>query len=145
MMFEYKELTSASLEEIKALYRQHGWLAYLQDDEKLKRSFDQSLCSIGAYDGEKLAGFIRCVGDGEHIVLVQDLIVAQMYLRQGIGRALMRCVYERFADVRMLMLVTDAMDERANAFYRSLGMQKMEENGCISYMRSIANSAAEPE
>ena len=25
MMFEYKELTSASLEESKALYRQHGW------------------------------------------------------------------------------------------------------------------------
>ena len=90
-------------------------------------------------------GFIRCVGDGEHIVLVQDLIVAQTYLRQGIGRELMHRVYERFADVRMLMLVTDAVDERANAFYRSLGMQKIEDNGCISYMRSIENSAAEPD
>ena len=134
-MFEYKELTSASLEEIKALYRKHGWLAYLQDDEKLKRSFDQSLCSIGAYDGGALVGFIRCVGDGEHIVLVQDLIVAPDHLRKGIGRELMKRVFERFADVRMLMLNTDEMDERANAFYQAIGMKKMQEMGCISYMK----------
>ena len=135
MMFEYKELTSASLEEIKALYRQHGWLAYLQDDEKLKRSFDQSLCSIGAYDEGKLAGFIRCVGDGEHIVLVQDLIVAPDYLRRGIGRELMQRIFDRFAHVRMLMLNTDETDKRANAFYQAIGMKKMQEMGCISYMK----------
>lgn len=134
-MIQYKELTSVSLEAIKALYQQHGWLAYLQDDAKLARAFDRSLYTLGAYDGEELVGFIRCVGDGEHIVLVQDLIVAESHLRQGIGRELMRLAGERFHDVRMFMLLTDAMDERANAFYQSIGMQKIEENGCVSYMR----------
>ena len=134
-MIEYKELTSASLEAIKALYRQHGWLAYLQDDAKLARAFDQSLCAVGAYEGDELVGFIRCVGDGEHIVLAQDLIVAQEHLRKGIGRELMRLAGERFADVRMFMLVTDALDERANLFYQSIGMIKLEQNGCITYMR----------
>ena len=134
-MIEYKELTSASLEAIKSLYQQHGWLAYLQDDAKLARAFDQSLYTLGAYDGEELVGFIRCVGDGEHIVLVQDLIVAETYLRQSIGKTLMQNIYEHFSDVRMLMLLTDAMDERANAFYQSLDMTKLEQNGCITYMR----------
>ena len=134
-MIEYKELTSASLEAIKSLYQQHGWLAYLQDDAKLARAFDQSLYTLGAYDGEELVGFIRCVGDGEHIVLVQDLIVAETHLRQGIGKTLMQNIYEHFSDVRMLMLLTDAMDERANAFYQSLGMIKLEQNGCVTYMR----------
>ena len=134
-MIEYKELTSESLTAIKSLYQQHDWLAYLQDDAKLIRAFDQSLYTLGAYDGEKLVGFIRCVGDGEHIVLVQDLIVAETHLRKGIGRELMHKVYERFADVRMLMLLTDAMDERANAFYQSIGMTKLEQNGCVTYMR----------
>lgn len=132
---EYKKVTSSSLEGIKTLYQQHGWLAYLRDDAKLARAFDQSLYMLGAYEGDELVGFIRCVGDGEHIVLVQDLIVAQEHLRKGIGRELMHKVYERFADVRMLMLLTDALDERANAFYRSIGMAKLEQNGCITYMR----------
>ena len=134
-MIEYKELTSESLTAIKSLYQQHDWLAYLQDDAKLIRAFDQSLYMLGAYDGKELIGFIRCVGDGEHIVLVQDLIVAETHLRKGIGRELMHKVYERFADVRMLMLLTDAMDERANAFYQSIGMIKLEQNGCVTYMR----------
>ena len=133
-MIEYKALTSASLEAIKALYTQHGWLAYLQDDDKLIRAFDSSLYTIGAYDGEELVGFVRCVGDGEHIVLVQDLIVAVSDQRQGIGKTLMNHVRERFADVRMLMLVTDALDEKANAFYQAIGMRKIEECGCVSYM-----------
>ena len=134
-MIEYKELTSESLTAIKSLYQQHGWLAYLQDDAKLIRAFDQSLYTLGAYEGETMVGFIRCVGDGEHIVLVQDLIVAEIHLRKGIGRELMHKVYERFVDVRMLMLLTDAMDERANAFYQSIGMRKLEQNGCVTYMR----------
>ena len=134
-MIEYKQLTSESLAAIKNLYQQHGWLAYLQDDAKLARAFDQSLYTLGAYDGEELVGFIRCVGDGEHIVLVQDLIVSETYLRQSIGKTLMQNIYEHFSDVRMLMLLTDAMDERANAFYQSLGMTKLEQNGCVTYMR----------
>lgn len=134
-MIEYKELTSASLEAIKALYQQHGWMAYLQNDIKLVRAFDQSLYTLGAYDGGELAGFIRCVGDGEHIVLVQDLLVDSSHLRRGIGSELMLRMFERFAEVRMIMLNTDELDERANAFYQAIGMKKMQQAGCISYMK----------
>jgi len=134
-MIEYKQVSAALLKDIKTLYEQHGWLAYLQDDAKLKRAFDSSLYMLGAYDGDELVGFIRCVGDGEHIVLVQDLIVAKGYQRKGIGRSLMLHAYEQFADVRMFMLNTDAMDAAANAFYQAMGMTKIEENGCITYMR----------
>lgn len=134
-MIEYKQVSAALLKDIKTLYEQHGWLAYLQDDAKLKRAFDSSLYMLGAYDGDEIAGFIRCVGDGEHIVLVQDLIVAPDYQRTGIGRALIKQISEKYADVRMFMLVTDAMDENANAFYQAIGMKKLEQNGCVSYMR----------
>lgn len=134
-MIEYKQVSAALLKDIKTLYEQHGWLAYLQDDAKLKRAFDSSLYMLGAYDGDELVGFIRCVGDGEHIVLVQDLIVAPDYQRTGIGRALMKQISEKYADVRMFMLVTDAQDENANAFYQAIGMKKLEQNGCVSYMR----------
>jgi len=32
------------------------------------------------------------------------------------------------------MLLTDIMDENANAFYQAIGMQKIEQNGCVGYM-----------
>lgn len=134
-MINYKPLISESLNQIKALYEQHGWLAYLNDDDRLIRAFDQSLFVLGAYDDNRLVGFIRCVGDSEHIVMVQDLIIAQTYQRKGIGRALMKLASEQFANVRMFMLLTDAMDADANAFYQAIGMHKIEENGCVSYMR----------
>ncbi|MCR5374727.1 MAG: GNAT family N-acetyltransferase [Lachnospiraceae bacterium] len=59
-------------------------MAYLNNDDALKRAYENSLYCLGAYSGDELVGFIRCVGDGEHIVLVQDLIVVPEYQRQKI-------------------------------------------------------------
>ena len=73
------------LEDIKRIYKSANWLAYLKDDEKLKRAFKNSIYLLGAFEQNKLIGFIRCLGDGEHIVIVQDLIVDPNYYRQGIG------------------------------------------------------------
>lgn len=68
------------IESIKDIYRKESWNAYLKDDEKLIRAFDKSLYIIGAFDNSKLIGLTRCVGDGEHILVVQDLIVDPEYL-----------------------------------------------------------------
>lgn len=132
---EYLEFGSERLEEIKALYEDSGWKAYLTDDEKLKRAFDNSLYTYGAAADGRLIGFVRCVGDGEHVVLVQDLIVRSDSRRLGIGNRLMRAVMEKYKDVRMLFIVTDKADEKANAFYRALGMKPIENGGMISYFR----------
>ena len=70
-MITYREISSAFLEEVKEIYSQAGWTAYLNDSEKLKRAFDRSLFLLGAFDGPVLVGFVRCVGDGEHVLLVQ--------------------------------------------------------------------------
>ena len=51
-------------EDIKRIYKSTDWLTYLNDDEKLKRAFENSLCFLGAFKEDKLVGFIRCVGDG---------------------------------------------------------------------------------
>lgn len=82
-MITYREISSAFLGEIKEIYSQARWTAYLNDSEKLKRAFDRSLFLLGAFDGPVLVGFVRCVGDGEHVLLVQDLIVREEYRRQA--------------------------------------------------------------
>ena len=122
-------------EDIKRIYESANWSAYLKDDEKLKRAFKNSIYLLGAFEQNKLIGFIRCLGDGEHIVIVQDLIVDSDYYRQGIGTNLFKAVSEKYKDVRSFYLFTDIHDIRDNEFYKSLGMVKIEEREIVSYIR----------
>ena len=135
IMIEYKEFGLEEFERIKEIYQGEGWSAYLHDDEALKRAFDKSLYCLGAYDENKLIGFVRSVGDGEHIVLVQDLIVEADYQRRKIGTTLLKHVWDRYINVRMFQVNTDIEDERDNQFYRSFGMKPISEGNMISYFR----------
>lgn len=132
---ELRPFGSAELERVKALYAEEGWIAYLKDDEKLVRVLDNSLFLLGAYEGCELLGFVRCVGDGEHIVLIQDLIVKRSARRRGIGTLLMNAAMERYKSVRMRCLVTDTADETANAFYKALGFKPLSEGGMTAYFK----------
>jgi len=70
----------------------------LQDDGKLMRAFDNSMYLLGAFEGDKLVGFVRCVGDGEHILVVQDLIVEPEHQKQGIGTHLFTAVWGKIRE-----------------------------------------------
>lgn len=134
-MIEYRTFDSAHIERVKEIYALEGWTAYLNSDEKLIRAFDNSLYLLGAFDGDQLVGFVRCVGDGEHILLVQDLIVDRAYQKQGIGTTLFKEVWDKYKDVRMFQVNTDLVDEVDNRFYKSMGMKSLEEGHMISYFR----------
>lgn len=134
-MLEYKQFGSERLEEIKEIYKEQGWTAYLKDDAKLKRAYDNSLYVYGIFDEDRMIGFTRCVGDGEHIVLIEDLIIKAEYQRQGLGTKLLQHVFETFADVRMVSLYTDSVDVKANSFYRKTGMKSAEEKNMVSYVK----------
>ena len=77
------EINESYLSQIKSLYEESGWSAYLGDDDKLSRAIKNSLLTLGYMDGDELLGFVRCVGDAEHVVLVQDLIVKKRLQAQG--------------------------------------------------------------
>lgn len=134
-MIHYKEIDSSMFESIKEIYRKESWNTYLKDDEKLIRAFNTSLYMLGAFDDSKLIGFIRCVGDGEHILLVQDLIVDPKYQKKGIGTFLFKTVMEKYAEARMFMVITDKNDIVDNKFYRSFNFKKLEERDMAGYIR----------
>ena len=146
MTVEYRAIDAPvdfyTLEAIKDLYANAGWLAYLNDDSALERALNTSLYLLGAYavdasgtenQSEHLIGFARCVGDGEHVVLLQDLLVHSAWQRHGVGTHLMNACWERYDHVRSRMLVTDAHDSRANSFYRAQGLQTLEDQALIAY------------
>ena len=127
-MIEYKEFDSSKIGEVYEIYKENHWGAYLNDLNKLKRAFANSLYVLGAFDGGKLVGFIRCIGDQEYIIYIQDLIVLPNYQRCGIGKELIMRVSRRYKDIRQFVLITDENDSNANAFYQSIGL-KRELNG----------------
>ncbi|MRZ29975.1 GNAT family N-acetyltransferase [Paeniclostridium sordellii] len=131
----YKEFDSSMIEEIKDIYKKESWNAYLKDDEKLIRAFDNSLYIMGAFDNCKLVGFIRCVGDGEHILVVQDLIVEPKYQQRGIGTYLFKTIMQKYSNVRMFMVVTDLEDIVDNKFYKSFNLKKLEDMNMVGYIR----------
>lgn len=134
-MIKYKEINSSMIESIKDIYRKESWNAYLKDDEKLIRAFDNSLYTIGAFDDCKLIGFIRCVGDGEHILIVQDLIVEPEYQQRKIGTYLFKTIMQKYSEVRMFMVVTDIEDVLDNKFYKSFNLKKLEDVNMVGYIR----------
>lgn len=135
VMIIYKEFDSSLIESIKDIYRKESWSSYLKDDEKLIRAFDKSLYSLGAFDNNKLIGFIRCVGDGEHVLLVQDLIVAPEYQKRGIGTYLFKEILQKYSEVRMFIVITDKEDIVDNKFYQSFNLKKLEDMNMIAYIR----------
>jgi GNAT superfamily N-acetyltransferase len=134
-MIQYKIFDSTLIERVKEIYVLEGWTAYLNSDEKLIRAFDNSLYILGAFDGDNLVGFVRCVGDGEHILLVQDLIVDKVYQKKRIGTTLFKTIWDKYKDVRMFQVNTDLEDEVDNHFYKSMGMKPLVEGHMISYYR----------
>ena len=119
---EYRAFTTELMEQVTRIYTDNGWTEYLTDPGRLKRAFENSLFLLGAFREGELLGFIRCVGDGETVLYVQDLIVSPLWQRHGIGRELLRRVSERCPDVRQFLLITDRDDPVSNAFYASVGM-----------------------
>lgn len=120
--------------EIISLYRSVGWTNYTNRPEMLEAAYRNSLCILGAYDGDKLIGVIRAVGDGVSIVFVQDLLVLPAYQRQGIGTRLLQAILERYSDVYQIELLTDNT-AKTNAFYESLGMTRADRLGCCAYIK----------
>lgn len=134
-MIDYKEIDSTIIESIKDIYKKESWNSYLRDDEKLIRAFDKSLYIMGAFDDTKLIGFIRCVGDGEHILVVQDLIVEPEYQKRGIGTYLFKTILQKYSQVRMFMVITDIEDIVDNKFYQTFSLKKLEDMNLVGYIR----------
>ena len=127
-------ISSFRAEDIMPLYQSAGWTGYVNNPDMVRAAHENSLLIIGAYESGHLIGFIRAVGDGASIVLIQDIIVSPMHRRRGIGSRLMSAMMERYAGVYQMELMTDDRPDTA-AFYESLGFKKAQDLGCCAYMR----------
>ncbi len=132
-----REYTAYNETEILALYSAVGWTSYTDKPEMLRAAFNGSLTVLGAWEGDKLVGILRAVGDGASILYVQDILVHPDYQRHGIGSKLLYTILERYATVYQTVLMTDNTP-RTIAFYQSCGFTQMADIGCSGFIK-IAN------
>ncbi len=134
-MIVYREFGTELLEQVMALYEKEGWDLYTTYPQRVKPAFERAVYRLGAFEDERLVGFIRCSGDGEFEVYVSDMIVDPAYRRQGVGRELMKHAMKRFESVDTFALMTGLEQIENHAFYRSLGMHEYANNRLIGFLR----------
>ena len=128
------ELTTFDLDTILNLYSSVGWTNYTDNPEMVKKAYENSLLTLGAYDNDQLVGVIRTVGDGFSVVFVQDILVLPEYQCKGIGTRLLREVIERFSTAYQMILMTDNTPKTIS-FYQSVGFVKADDMGCCAFMK----------
>ena len=131
---EIREYHTYNEPEIMRPYTSVGWTAYTAHPEVLHQGFENSMLTLGAYEGDDLLGIIRTVGDGNTIVFVQDILVFPEHQRKGVGSALLQAILDRYSHVRQIELATDNTPKTI-AFYRSMGFREMSELGCCGFMK----------
>jgi ribosomal protein S18 acetylase RimI-like enzyme len=85
MKYEVRRIT---ISEYQYLRHAVGW--WETDNSATKEALDNSLCSVVAVSGKKIAGIGRVVGDNGLYYYIQDLIVHPDHQSKGIGREIMR-------------------------------------------------------
>ena len=134
MSIDIREYTAYDEREVLPLYKSVGWTNYFRRPEMLANAYKHSLKAYAAYEGDKLLGIIRVVGDGCSVVFIQDLLVYPEYQRKGIGTALLGRVQEEYSSVYQLHLLTENT-EKTVAFYESLGFTMDTDMGCRAFSK----------
>lgn len=129
-----RELTEFDFDTILKLYASVGWTNYTDNPEMLKKAYENSLLTLGAYDVDKLVGVIRTVGDGYSIVFIQDILVFPEYQRKGVGTKLIREIMDRFSEVYQIELMTDNTPKTVS-FYQSVGFVKVTDMDCCAFTK----------
>ena len=133
-MYEVKTGVIPSMGELTELYASVGWSAYINDPERLYRAAKASLGLYTVWEDGMLTALLRCVGDGETILYVQDILVRPEHQRRGLGRTLLERAMRDFPTVRQKVLMTDDAPETA-AFYRTCALRPAGEYGCAAWCR----------
>jgi GNAT superfamily N-acetyltransferase len=123
-----------SAEELADLYGSVGWEAYTSDPEALARAVEASTFVVTARREGRLVGLARGLSDDVSIFYLQDILIRPEWQRQGIGRALLQACLDRFAHVRVKVLLTDD-EERQHRFYEALGYRNARESGLNAFVQ----------
>ncbi len=87
-------------EQLQILLRQTDWA----DDRSLdgiQKMLDATYLVLGAWEGDRLIGFVRTITDGIYRALIDDMIVEESRRGRGIGSELMQRLIKRLSEMEI--------------------------------------------
>ena len=121
-----------SVEAIYALYQQMSWAAS-RTSEDIRVMLDNTSLWLGAWQGERLVGFVRVLSDDRYRAFIEDVIVDEAARGQGVGHQLIEQVMQRLAHIEEVMLVCE---ERLVPFYEQHGFERTDYPTAMKWRRS---------
>ncbi len=117
-----------SADEYNALKSAVGWGA--SEVDTVERALANSLYVVCAYDGGKIVGFGRLIGDGVMFLYIQDIMVLPEYQGRKIGTGIMEHIMEKirsykrvFGDLRAYLGAAVGKE----SFYKKFGFVTRED------------------
>ena len=116
------------------LYNDASWTAYTDEPDLLIEAIKNSLKVWTLWDGEKLIGLARTIGDGAKISYLQDILILKAYQGQGLGSRVLSQILDENKNIRQFVLLTDNSEVTKN-FYKKLGLVPVGEFDCLAFMK----------
>lgn len=120
-------------DQVMALYRDVRWTAYTDEPDLLMEAMKNSLKVWTLWDGEKLIGLARTIGDGATICYLQDILILKSYQGRGLGSDLLKEIMEENKKIRQFVLLTED-SEKTKGFYKKSGLSEVEDFSCLAFM-----------
>lgn len=121
-------------EQILALYEDVGWTSFTDEPDLLMKAIENSQKVWTLWEGEKLIGLARTIGDGATICYLQDILVLKAYQGRGLGGYLLKEIMKENKKIRQFVLLTDDT-EKTKGFYKKLGLSEASDYSCLAFMR----------
>ena len=131
---EIKDNIIPDIKDLVSIYNDAGWSNYTNNIDMLKLAYNNSLKIVSLWDGSKLIGIIRVVGDGYSIIYIQDLIILTEYKKQGLGSKLIKYVMNTYKDVYQKVLLTENQ-ESTTKLYESCDFVSSDKYGCVAFVK----------
>ena len=129
-----KHKEDLTVEQLRGLYEDSGWVAYTCDMEKIQRAIAGSLYVVTAWYHDELIGILRVVGDGETILYFQDLLVMKAHRRHKIATGMVEKIIHKYPDVRQKVLLAEDTDD-VRGFYEEVGFMACDQGDLVSFVR----------
>ena len=123
MEITYKDTKDFSAKDIERLFLSVNWESG-QYPEKLVKAMHNSTHVVSAWDGDRLAGLVRALDDGETVAFLHYLLVDPEYQGYAIGRELMKRILAYFE--KHLYIKVMPSDPKTIPFYEKFGFQQYE-------------------
>lgn len=121
-------------EQILALYEDVGWTSYTDEPDLLMKAIENSQKVWTLWEGKKLIGLARTIGDGVTICYLQDILLLKAYQGRGLGGNLLKEIMKENKKIRQFVLLTDDT-EKTKGFYKKLGLSEASDYSCLAFMR----------